>query len=202
MRPLLVNIGFQVLFHSPPGVLFTFPSRYYALSVTKMYLALGGGPPCFPPDCSCPAVLWVQARLLRISTTGLLPSLAGLSIPLPLCSSVLSACPQPHGACPVVWALPRSLAATWEIDLSFSSSGYLDVSVPRVPPRETMCSSHRDGSTTRRVPPFGYLRFNACLRLPVAFRSLPRPSSALGARASTLCSSSLDYLRSASAARP
>ena len=25
---LLVNIGFQVLFHSPPGVLFTFPSRY------------------------------------------------------------------------------------------------------------------------------------------------------------------------------
>ena len=27
--------GFQVLFHSPPGVLFTFPSRYYTLSVTK-----------------------------------------------------------------------------------------------------------------------------------------------------------------------
>jgi hypothetical protein len=33
--PQLVNIGFQVLFHSPPGVLFTFPSQYYALSVTK-----------------------------------------------------------------------------------------------------------------------------------------------------------------------
>ena len=33
--PLLVNIGFQVLFHSPPGVLFTFPSRYYTLSVTR-----------------------------------------------------------------------------------------------------------------------------------------------------------------------
>ena len=32
--PVLVNIGFQVLFHSPPGVLFTFPSRYYTLSVT------------------------------------------------------------------------------------------------------------------------------------------------------------------------
>ena len=30
----LVNTGFQVLFHSPPGVLFTFPSQYYALSVT------------------------------------------------------------------------------------------------------------------------------------------------------------------------
>ena len=33
--PLLVGTWFQVLFHSPPGVLFTFPSRYYALSVTN-----------------------------------------------------------------------------------------------------------------------------------------------------------------------
>ena len=33
----------------------------------------------------------------------------------------------------IVWALPISLAATQEIDVSFSSSGYLDVSVPRVP---------------------------------------------------------------------
>ncbi len=30
---LLVGIRFQVLFHSPPGVLFTFPSRYSPLSV-------------------------------------------------------------------------------------------------------------------------------------------------------------------------
>ena len=33
--PQFVNTGFQVLFHSPPGVLFTFPSQYYALSVTE-----------------------------------------------------------------------------------------------------------------------------------------------------------------------
>ena len=58
--PQLVSAGFQVLFHSPPGVLFTFPSRYYALSVTNSYLGLGGGPPGFPPDFSCPAVLWCQ----------------------------------------------------------------------------------------------------------------------------------------------
>ena len=31
---VLVGTGFQVLFHYPPGVLFTFPSRYYTLSVT------------------------------------------------------------------------------------------------------------------------------------------------------------------------
>ena len=33
--PQLVDAGFQVLFHSPPGVLFTFPSQYYTLSVTE-----------------------------------------------------------------------------------------------------------------------------------------------------------------------
>ena len=32
---VLVSTGFQVLFHSPPGVLFTFPSQYYSLSVTS-----------------------------------------------------------------------------------------------------------------------------------------------------------------------
>ena len=57
--PQLVNTGVQVLFHSPPGVLFTFPSLYYALSVTKEYLALGGGPPDFPQGSTCLAVLWI-----------------------------------------------------------------------------------------------------------------------------------------------
>ena len=57
--PQLVNTGFQVLFHSPPGVLFTFPSQYYALSVTKEYLALEGGPPEFPQGSTCLAVLWI-----------------------------------------------------------------------------------------------------------------------------------------------
>ena len=45
---------------------------------------------------------------------------------------------EPHGARTMVWALPRSLAATYGIDVSFSSSGYLDVSVPRVP-SHTLC---------------------------------------------------------------
>ena len=48
------------------------------------------------------------------------------------------------------------------------------------------------GVRTCRVSPFGHLWINACLRLPTAFRSLPRPSSAISARASSLCSYSLD----------
>ena len=44
----------------------------------------------------------------------------------------------------------------------------------------------------RRVSPFRYPWINACLQLPMAFRSLPRLSSALGTKASTLRSSSFD----------
>ena len=40
---------------------------------------------------------------------------------------------EPHGARTMVWPLSISLAATLEIDFSFSSSGYLDVSVQAVP---------------------------------------------------------------------
>ena len=40
--------------------------------------------------------------------------------------------PKPHGARTMVWAPSISLAATLEIDFSFFSSGYLDVSVHRV----------------------------------------------------------------------
>ena len=59
MLYVLVGTRFQVLFHSPPGVLFTFPSQYYSLSVIGEYLGLEGGPPVFPPGFTCPAVLWI-----------------------------------------------------------------------------------------------------------------------------------------------
>ena len=39
---LLVNIGFQVLFHSPPGVLFTFPSRYWFTIGHSLVFSLAG----------------------------------------------------------------------------------------------------------------------------------------------------------------
>ena len=39
---------------------------------------------------------------------------------------------QPQGASPLVWAVPRSLAATYGITFVFFSSRYLDVSVPWV----------------------------------------------------------------------
>ena len=61
--PQFVNTGFQVLFHSPPGVLFTVPSQYCSLSVTKSYLALRDGPRLFPQDSSCPVVLRILTAI-------------------------------------------------------------------------------------------------------------------------------------------
>ena len=71
--PQFVNTGFQVLFHSPPGVLFTFPSQYYTLSVTKEYLALRGGPRSFPQGFSCLVVLWILLRLIGFRIRGFHP---------------------------------------------------------------------------------------------------------------------------------
>ena len=57
---LLVGTRFQVLFHSPPGVLFTFPSRYCFTIGRQEYLALERGRPSFPRDFTCPVVLKVS----------------------------------------------------------------------------------------------------------------------------------------------
>ena len=100
----------------------------------------------------------------------------------------------------MVWALPRSLAATYGIILIFSSSGYLDVSVHRVP-SVWLWIHHTVTGCASRVSPFRYPRIPACLRLPVAFRSLSRLSSALSAKASTLRPFLLN-LRSAAFLRP
>ena len=70
---------FQVLFHSPPGVLFTFPSRYSFTIGRFGYLALERGRPRFPRDSSCPAVLKSKSKTPPSpSPTGLSPSSAAL----------------------------------------------------------------------------------------------------------------------------
>ena len=84
---------------------------------------------------------------------------------------------------PLVWPLPRSLATTSGISFDFSSSPYLDVSVQAVPHVHLFYSMHVDRVLLCRVSPFGNLRIVAYVQLPVAYRSLSRPSSALDAKA-------------------
>ena len=84
---------------------------------------------------------------------------------------------------PSVWPPPRSLATTSGISVDVFSSPYLDVSVQAVPHVLLFYSQHVDTVLPCRVSPFGYPRIKGYLLLPVAFRSLSRPSSAPDAKA-------------------
>ena len=64
---------------------------------------------------------------------------------------------------------------------------------PRSASLPPMCSAAGDGTPSRRVSPFGHPRIAACVRLPEAFRSLPRPSSAQSTEASTIRPYSLGH---------
>ena len=135
MPPLLVSTRFQVLFHSPPGVLFTFPSRYYFSIGHQGIFRLGRWSSRLPTGFHVSRGTLVPISLTRISFTGLLPSLAALSNAIQLYSSDrLYGSTTPDVRRLPVWPLPRSLAATRRITFVFLSSGYLDVSVHRVPP--------------------------------------------------------------------
>ena len=93
---------------------------------------------------------------------------------------------------PPVWPPPLSLATTRGISVDFFSSPYLDVSVQAVPHVRLFDSTQADRVLLCRVSPFGNPRIDAYLRLPVAYRSLSRPSSALSAKAFPLRSLQLD----------
>ncbi len=92
-----------------------------------------------------------------------------------------------------VWALPFSLATTQGVEVSFLSSGYLDVSVPRLAfTRPILFRRGYSRITTSRFPHSEILGSKIGQHLPEAYRSRPRPSSALSAKASTVCPCSLD----------
>jgi hypothetical protein len=172
------------------GCFSPFPHGTRSLSVTRESLALEGGPPSFTPDYSSRALLRNSTTSSTSSwPTGLSPSMAPRSRGLRLTS--LDACVGPTTPAPLrtpVWALPLSLATTQGISFDFSSSGYLDVSVP--PVRSAFAVT---GLTAGWVAPFGDLGIKACVPLPRAYRSLPRPSSPSSAQASSVCIHSLDY---------
>ena len=84
---------------------------------------------------------------------------------------------------PSVWPPPRSLATTCGISFDVFSSSYLDVSVQTVPYVQLFYSLHVDRVLLCRVSPFGNPRISAYVQLPVAYRSLSRPSSAPDAKA-------------------
>ena len=68
---LLVNIGFQVLFHSPPGVLFTFPSRYCSTIGHQVVFSLTGWSPLIHTRFHVSRTTLDTAMLTHLSLTRL-----------------------------------------------------------------------------------------------------------------------------------
>ena len=158
-----------------------------------------GGPSDFPQGFPCPAVLWILPAAFRLRLQGFHPLWLAFPKPfgwLPVC---LMAVRNPGVLRTPVWAGPLSLAATRGFEFSFFSSGYLDVSVPRVPLHMLWIHIWMHRVYPMRVSPFRHPRLSGYLLLPAAFRSLSRLSSAPSAKASALrpfCLTVLSVLRS------
>ena len=127
----------------------------------------------------------------HVSSTGLSPSLAGLSRAIRLHLKVDSTVRTPEcthsglGSFGSARRYSRNRCFFLFLRLlrCFSSPGSLCI------PMDSVCS---DGGFLRRVSPFRYLRVIGYLLLTAAFRSLSRLSSALSAKASSLRSFLLD----------
>ena len=130
---VLVNTRFQVLFHSPPGVLFTFPSQYCSSIGHRVVFRLGGWSPRLPCGFLVSAGTLDPAVLPSISITRLSLSLVGLPNPFFYLRLSRSQSFTPHILLSAVLPLSLSLATTRGISVDFFSSAYLDVSVRRVP---------------------------------------------------------------------
>ena len=131
------------------------------------------------------------ASLPCLSRTGLSPSLAGLPRTVLLGLVVDSAVRTPECTHSGLGSFPfarrylgnRCFFLFLRLLRCFSSPGS---------PPYVMDWRMDDTSSSYRVSPFRHLRIKDYLHLPAAFRSLSRLSSALSAKASTLCSSLLN----------
>ena len=107
------------------GCFSPFPHGTGSLSVSREYLALPDGPGRFTQDSSCPALLRIPLRFVRLRVRGfhaLWRRFPAPSARLPR-AFTWSYYP-PDAETSEVWALPRSLATTGGIILIFFSCGY------------------------------------------------------------------------------
>ena len=136
--------------------------RYRSLIVFR----LGGWSPLLPTGFLVSRGTLVPALYYRLPLQ--------VSHPLRRCfparfRSAIFRCRWPATPCVrrlTVWPLSSSLATTKEIEFSFFSSGYLDVSLPRVPSYETMDSSHGDRALPRPGSPIRKFRDQCSFATP------------------------------------
>ncbi len=166
---------------------------------------MGSGLPRFPQNYTCFVVLRILTEVIEISSTGLSPSLAGFPKTIRLSqlfvtSSCILTCTRKS------YNTPATARQCCNIDrgLGFSAFAHrysqnqflsLFLRVIRCFNSPGIASSCEDNQGLPDwVFPFGNQRIDACLQLPVAYRSKPRPSSPLSALASAVRPYILDHI--------
>ena len=130
---VLVNIRFQVLFHSPPGVLFTFPSQYCFTIGHQVVFRLGEWSPRLPIEFHV-----LDGTLDPVCCLPVLPkrlSLALVDFPTSFGYGTAMHCTVLNPKSIATSGLASSAFARHYSQnlVDFFSYGYLDVSVPHVP---------------------------------------------------------------------
>ena len=178
-----------------PGFFSPFPHGTGPLSVAGEYLALEGGPPGFPRGSTCPVVLGSAHQRDRCDFVyGAITLSGGPFQALRLSPDLVTrrGNPRERPATPEPIARPRFRLLPVRSPLLRQSRlisfprGTEMFQFPRFASPRLWIQRGTSGHYPAQVPPFGHPRIAACLRLPEAYRSLPRPSSLPGAKASTV----------------
>ena len=183
-------------------MLFTFPSRYWCAIGHRVVLRLGWWSTQVRTGFHVPGPTQGPRRAVRSGFAYGALTLCGRpshAVPLPTPGR---AGPRqgPHGRSynpggakaaarvrsPVCPRPPFARRYSGDLGIDFFSSGYLDVSVPRVVLPLPMDSGGGWQARACRVRPFGDPRVEGCVPLTADYRSLPRPSSASCAKASAV----------------
>ena len=129
----LVGVQFQELFTPLFRVLFTFPSRYLfaigllgVFSLTRWCWQIQREFHRLPPTQDTTSISYYSFTRLSLSLACLSKQFYSSII------SIMQSYNPNLAVTKLVWANPCSLATTWGITFVFSSSRYLDVSVPWV----------------------------------------------------------------------
>ena len=125
LRPL-VGAWFQGLFHSPARGAFHLSLTVLVHYRSPRVFSLGGWSRRIHAGFHVPRATQDTGRLRTATRTGLSPSAAGLSRPLPLADHLAIARSYNPGRASThpVWASPRSLATTWGITFVLFSCRY------------------------------------------------------------------------------
>ena len=194
---------FQVYFTPLPGFFSPFPHGTSSLSVAKEYLALRGGPRGFRPGFPCPAVLRnLSRKAMRFHLRGHCP----LWRDVPVTSANARLCNFPTRR-QTDQDRPYNTHVTTTAVLTSHRFGLFPFRSPLLresrflsfPPVTKMFQftglpsspyvfrRRHARTTTRRFPHSEIPGSKVGQHLTRAYRSRPRPSSALGAKASTVC---------------